>query len=108
MNVLLAAVLAASPLVMQPTYYVARVATFGCTSMEAVSSLRSLRPHSKEFRRELLAQIFQGECVEIAKGKLVQGVIDVDDASMLTLDRQIVPPGYLAPARDFKASLRPR
>jgi hypothetical protein len=92
-----AALIAASQLL-----YVAKVTTFGCSSIDEIAKLQSIRLEKKAFRTELYEQIFDGQCVEIARGTLVEGSIEIRDASMLLVDRQIEPPGFEAPLRDFK------
>jgi hypothetical protein len=86
----------------QMLYYEAKVTTFGCNSKEEVSELQRIRTDEKAFQTELVQQIFYGQCVEIPKGKLVEGSVDAVDSSMLQVDRQILPPGYLAPLDDFE------
>lgn len=86
----------------QMFYYEAKVTTFGCNSNEEVSELRRIRTDEKAFQTELVQQIFYGQCIEIPKGKLVEGSVDADHSSMLQVDRQILPPGYLAPLDDFE------
>jgi heme A synthase len=81
--------------------YVANTTTFGCSSGEEVAKLQRIRPARKSFQTELYQQIFAGQCVEIAKGKVVEGSIQTGDSSILLVDRQIEPPGFLAPLRDF-------
>jgi heme A synthase len=95
-HMLLAALLVTSQLL-----YVANTTTFGCSSIEEVAKLQRLRPARKSFQTELYQQIFAGQCVEITKGKVVEGSIQAGDSSILLVDRQIEPPGFLAPLRDF-------
>jgi hypothetical protein len=87
--------------------YVANTSTFGCTSIEEMSRLRHLRATKPAFQKELVEQIFEGQCVEITKGKLVEGAIEPGDASALRVDREIQPPGYVAPLNDFQKLKRP-
>ena len=94
---MLAALLAASQIL-----YVANTATFGCSSIEEIAKLQRLRSARKAFQTELYEQIFQGQCVEITKGKVVEGSIETSDSSILRVDRQIEPPGFVAPLRDFR------
>ena len=82
--------------------YVANTSTFGCTSIEEVARLQHLRATRPAFQKELLEQIFEGQCVEITKGKVIEGAIEPGDASALRVDREIQPPGYVAPLRDFQ------
>jgi hypothetical protein len=81
--------------------YVANTTTFGCSSIEEVAKLQRIRPDRKSFQTELYQQIFEGQCVEIFKGKVVEGSIQAGDSSILLVDRQIEPPGFLAPLHDF-------
>jgi hypothetical protein len=92
-----AALITASPLL-----YVATVTTFGCTSIDEITKLQSIRLERKAFQTELYEQIFDGQCIEIARGTLVEGSIEIRNSSMLLVDRQIEPPGFEAPLRDFK------
>jgi len=82
--------------------YEAKVTTFGCGSIEEVSDLQRIRADEKAFRTELYEQIFYGQCVEIEKGKLVEGSIVAANSTMLLVDREILPPGYVAPLDDFE------
>ena len=99
---MLAALLAASQIL-----YVANTATFGCSSIEEIAKLQRLRPAMKTFQTELYEQIFQGQCVEIAKGKVVEGSIDAGDSSILHVDSRIEPPGFVAPLDDFRKLKQP-
>jgi hypothetical protein len=82
--------------------YVANTSTFGCTSIEEIARLQRLRATKPAFQKELVEQLFEGQCVEITKGKVVEGAIEPGDASLLRVDRQIQPPGYIAPLNDFQ------
>ncbi len=86
------------------TFYQAKSDTFGCTSSDVVSRLEQIRPDEEAFQKELYQRIFHGECVHIAKRTLVEGSINEADAGMLTVDRDIQPPGYVAPLGDFEQS----
>jgi hypothetical protein len=92
-----AALIAASPLL-----YEAKVTTFGCSSIDEIAKLQSIRLEKKAFQTELYEQIFDGQCVAIPRGTLVEGSIESRDPSMLLVDRQIEPPGFEAPLHDFK------
>jgi hypothetical protein len=94
---LLAALLAGSHLL-----YVARQTTYGCSSLEQVNSLERIRGDRKSFDAALYEQIFAGQCVQIGKGKVVEGSTDGAGPSVLLVDRQLQPPGFLAPLRDFR------
>lgn len=95
---MLAVALAAS----QITYYEAKVTSFGCTSIDEVTRLKSIRSDPKAFQTALLEKQMYGECVTIMKGTLVQGSIEASDASILRVNAQIEPPGYEAPRDDFE------
>jgi hypothetical protein len=95
---ILAVVLAAS----QMTYYTAKVTTFGCTSTEEVSRLRSLRSDQKAFQTALMEQQMYGQCVTVLKGTVVEGSIETSDTSVLRVNTQTDPPGYEAPLDDFE------
>jgi hypothetical protein len=97
-NTILAVVLVAS----QMTYYEAKVTTFGCTSIEEVHRLQSLRSDQKAIQMALLEKQMYGECVTILKGTLVTGVIGATDSSILNVNRHLEPPGYEAPRDDFE------
>jgi len=94
--------LLATLLVTPQTLYVAKTTTFGCSSIEEVEKLQRIRPVKKAFRTELYQEIFAGQCVEITKGKVVEGSSHAGDSSILLVDRQIEPPGFLAPSHDFR------
>jgi hypothetical protein len=95
MSTLVAAAAAAQML------YTAKVASFGCSSRTEVARLQHLRSVQATFQVELIQQIFYGQCVSIAPGKRVLGTLEGHDPSLLLVDRQIEPPGYLAPRDDF-------
>ena len=98
MKTILAIALVAS----QTTYYEAKVTTFGCTSIDAVSQLQKVRADARAFHAALMEKQIYGECVAILKGTLVQGSIEATDDSILRVNQQIEPPGYDAPLRDFE------
>jgi hypothetical protein len=95
-------VLAVALLASQMTYYEAKVPTFGCTSIEEVSRLRSLRSDQRAFQMALAEKQIYGECVAILKGTIVQGSVEATDTSVLRVNKQIEPPGYEAPSDDFE------
>lgn len=97
MYTILALLIAASQ-----TVYEAKATSFGCTSAEEVLNLQRIRADDKAYQIELYQQIFNGQCVEIQKGQVIEGAVDATDSSMLQVDREIEPPGFLAPADDFK------
>jgi hypothetical protein len=95
---LLAVALVAS----QTTYYEAKVTTFGCTSIEAVSQLQKVRSDQKAFQAALMEKQIYGECVSILKGTVVEGESETSDKSILRVNGQVEPPGYEAPRDDFE------
>jgi len=101
---ILAIVLVAS----QTTYYEAKVTTFGCTSIDAVSQLQKVRSDGKAFQAALTEKQIYGECVAILKGTLVQGSIEGTDDSILRVNQEIDPPGYEAPLGDFETKAMDR
>jgi hypothetical protein len=60
-------------------YYTAKVTTFGCTSIEEVSQLQSIRSDQKAFQTALTEQQLYGECVTILQGTVVEGSIETTD-----------------------------
>ena len=86
----------------QLTYYEAKVTTFGCTSIEEVSRLQTIRSDQKAFQMALLEKQMYGECVTILPGTLVQGSVEDTNKSILRVNQQIEPPGYEAPRDDFE------
>jgi hypothetical protein len=87
---------------LQTTYYVAKVTSFGCSSVEAVHQLQQVRSDQKAFQEGLMEKQMSGECVTILKGTLVQGSIERNDKSILRVNEQVEPPGYEAPLDDFE------
>ena len=98
MKTILAVALVAS----QTTYYEAKVTSFGCTSIDAVSQLQKVRSDQKAFQMALMEKQMYGECVTILKGTLVQGSVEAADKSILRVNQQVEPPGYEAPRDDFE------
>jgi hypothetical protein len=84
------------------SYYQAKVTSFGCTSIEEVHRLQTLRSDEKAFQMALLEKQMYGECVTILKGTLVEGLIETSDKSILRVNQRIEPPGYEAPLDDFE------
>jgi hypothetical protein len=97
-SLILAVALAASQL----TYYEAKVTSFGCTSIDAMNQLQSVRSDQKAFQMALIEKQMYGECVTILKGTLVQGSIEESDSSILRVNQEVEPPGYEAPRDDFE------
>jgi hypothetical protein len=98
LSIILAVALVAS----HTTYYEAKVATLGCTSIDAVSQLQKVRSDQKAFQAALMEKQIYGECVAILKGTLVQGSVEGADSSILRVNQEIDPPGYEAPRDDFE------
>jgi hypothetical protein len=96
-------ILAIALVASQASYYEAKVTTFGCTSIDAVSQLQKVRSDGKAFQAALMEKQIYGECVAILKGTLVQGSIEATDDSILRVNQGIDPPGYEAPLGDFEA-----
>jgi hypothetical protein len=85
----------------QSMYYEAKVTSFGCTSIEAVNQLQSVRSDQKAFQMALIEKQMYGECVTILKGTLVQGSVEASDSSILRVNQEVEPPGYEAPRDGF-------
>jgi hypothetical protein len=95
-------ILAIALVASQTTYYEAKVTTFGCTSIDAVSQLQEVRSDQKALQAVLMEKQIYGECVAILKGTLVKGSIEATDNSILRVNQEIDPPGYEAPLDDFE------
>jgi hypothetical protein len=95
-------ILAIALVASQTTYYEAKVTTFGCTSIDAVSQLQKVRSDQSAFQAALTEKQIYGECVAILKGTLVQGSIEAADSSILRVNMEVDPPGYEAPLTDFE------
>jgi len=85
----------------QGAYYEAKVESFGCTSIEVVSRLQSIRSDQEAFQMALLEKQLYGECVTILKGTVVEGEVETTDSAILRVNGHIEPPGYEAPLGDF-------
>jgi hypothetical protein len=72
-----------------------QVTTFGCTSIEDVSRLKSLRSDQKAFQAALVEKQTCGECVTILQRHAA-------DNSILGVNQEVEPPGYEAPREDFE------
>jgi hypothetical protein len=96
------ALLAVALVASQATYYEAKVTSFGCTSVEEVHRLQSLRSDQKAFQMALVEKQMYGECVTILKGTSVEGSIEASDKSILRVQQRFEPPGYEAPLDDFE------
>ena len=101
-------ILAITLVASQTTYYEAKVTTFGCTSIDAVSQLQKVRSDGKAFQAALTEKQIYGECVAILKGTLVQGSIEGTDDSILRVNQEIDPPGYEVPLGDFETKAMDR
>jgi hypothetical protein len=97
MNTMVAILIAASQ-----TMYVAKVPSFGCTSIDEVQQLQSLRSDANAFKQTLIEKQLSGQCVEVLPGTLVQGEIEAADPSILRVNKDIDPPGYETPLQDFE------
>jgi hypothetical protein len=91
----------------QTTYYEAKVATYGCTSIKEVHRLQGLRSDQKAFQTALVEKQVHGECVVIMKGTEVEGSIESTDKSILRVNEHAEPPGYEAPLDDFGIKATP-
>jgi hypothetical protein len=89
--------IAASPLL-----YEAQVQSFGCNSSDQVSKLQQIRSNPSAFQTFLYQQVVEGECVVFEKGSVVEGSVETGNSSLLHIQAQIDPPGYIAPSIDFK------
>ena len=99
---MLKTILAVTLVASQTTYYEAKVTSFGCTSIDAVSQLQSVRSDQKAYQMALIEKQMYGECVTILQGTLVQGSVEAADKSILRVNQQVEPPGYEAPRDDFE------
>ena len=70
-------------------YYTAKVTTFGCTSIEEVSQLQSIRSDQKAFQMALTEQQLYGECVTILQGTVVESSIDTTDTRILRVNMRV-------------------
>jgi hypothetical protein len=83
--------------------YQAKVATFGCNSSAEVAALQRIRGDADDaFLKRLQALMVYGQCVAIEKGAVVEGTIEKSDTSVLRINAQKDPPGYMVPLADFK------
>lgn len=98
MKTLIAVTIVASQL----SYYEAKVTTFGCNSIDEVHHLQSMRSDRKAFQMAMIAKQFDGQCVTILKGTVVEGSPEDSDSAILRVNRQSDPPGYKAPFDDFE------
>jgi hypothetical protein len=82
--------------------YEAQVSTFGCNSSAEVAELQAIRSDAEAFQKLLYAQVAYGQCITISQGAVVEGTIDTTDTSVLRINAQSNPPGYMVPLGDFK------
>jgi hypothetical protein len=81
--------------------YQAKVPTFGCNSSAEVSALRKIRSDEDAFIKRLQALMVYGQCVAIEKDAVVEGTIEKSDTSVLRINAEKDPPGYMVPLADF-------
>ncbi len=86
-----------------PSFYEAKVSTFGCNSTQYVNQLKELRSNAEKFQKFLYEQYFLGQCIPINKGAIVQGAVESDDSAVLRVNAETDPPGYMSPVDDFVA-----
>jgi hypothetical protein len=84
------------------TAYQAKVLTFGCNSSTEVVELQRIRSDQAAFQKQLYAKIVYGQCIAIAEGAVVEGVVERGDQSILRIAARTSPPGYMAPVIDFQ------
>lgn len=82
--------------------YTAQVSTFGCNTPATISELQYLRVDEKAFQTLLAQKVALGDCVEFMKGSEVEASPLEVDPTVLRVQTEIDPPGYLAPSSDFK------
>lgn len=97
MGIILVAAVASSQL-----FYRAEVPTFGCNTTGTISELLYLRVDEKAFQTLLAQKVALGDCVEFVKGSEVEASPVEVDPTVLRVQTEIDPPGYLAPSSDFK------
>lgn len=101
------ALLVAAVVALQATYYEAKVTTFGCNSIEEVRALQELRADRRIFQMALVKKQFEGQCVAIEKGTIVEGSVEQADKSILRVNDRVDPPGYETPRSDFEIKATP-
>lgn len=82
--------------------YQAQVPTFGCTSGAEVAELQQLRADTAAFEKLLFSQVVYGQCITIGQGAIVEGAVEPTDSTVLRINAEIDPPGYIVPSADFK------
>lgn len=94
-------VLAVLIFAVQPLYQ-AQVSSFGCGSSAEVAELQHLRSDAEAFQNLLFTQVVYGQCITIGQGAVVQGTVEPTDTTVLRINVEIDPPGYIVPSSDFK------
>jgi len=97
MGIILVAAVASAQLL-----YKAEVPTFGCNTTGTISQLLYLRVDERAFQTLLAQKVALGDCVEFMKGSEVEASPVEVDPTVLRVQTEIDPPGYLAPSSDFK------
>jgi len=97
MGIILVVAVASSQLL-----YKAQVPTFGCNTPGTISELQNLKLDNKAFQALLAQKVALGDCVEFMKGSVVEASPVEVDPTVLRVQTEVDPPGYLAPSSDFK------
>ncbi|HEX7335664.1 MAG TPA: hypothetical protein VF252_00540 [Gemmatimonadales bacterium] len=82
--------------------YQAQVSSYGCSSNAEVIELQQIRADPEAFQKLLFTQVVYGQCITIGQGAVVEGVADPTDTTVLRINVQSDPPGYIVPWGDFK------
>lgn len=82
--------------------YQAQVASYGCSSSAEVADLQRVRSDVETFQKLLFSQVAYGQCITIGEGAVVDGMIEPTDTTVLRINVQSDPPGYIVPSADFK------
>jgi hypothetical protein len=80
----------------------AQVSSFGCNSSKELADLQRIRSDPSAFQNQLYTLVVYGQCIAIARGAVVEGAIEQGDSTVLRINAETSPPGYMVPARDFK------
>jgi hypothetical protein len=83
-------------------FYEAQVPSFGCSSSGEISELQGVRADTATFQKLLYTQVVYGQCIPIAQGVVVEGTLETADTTVLRINAQSDPPGYMVPLGDFK------
>jgi hypothetical protein len=81
--------------------YQAEVPSFACSSTGEVSELQGVRSDREAFEKLLYTQVVYGQCITIGQGAVVEGTIEPADTTVLRINAQRDPPGYMGPRSDF-------